>query len=319
MHIIILFLIQYARSHPSLVLTTLQPPTFLFTPNFPLHNSLLLPHFHIPSSLFLSALLLIMFSAAMSDHHQQLSHPPPRLPPPPPPFASHLERKWKPHLETAPNCPRCASANTKFCYYNNYSLSQPRYFCKSCRRYWTKGGSLRNVPVGGGCRKSRRAKSSRSSAVSRPTKPDVSTQITDSSSNGSDIDLAAVFARFLNSPPCSEPQALTSSPESVDPLENSEIFFEGLSDLLFDEENQGQEEKQGIPGNYENLPYGLETELGIDEELWPSHQMQEQLEELDSFSCNYNANHFRVSDQFCQVGDNWSSFDFAAVNNVEYF
>ncbi|KAE8676532.1 putative Leucine-rich repeat protein kinase family protein [Hibiscus syriacus] len=32
------------------------------------------------------------------------------------------------------------------------------YFCKGCRRYWTKGGSLRNVPVGGFCRKNRRGK-----------------------------------------------------------------------------------------------------------------------------------------------------------------
>ncbi|KAG6391987.1 hypothetical protein SASPL_146189 [Salvia splendens] len=55
-------------------------------------------------------------------------------------------------------CPRCDSANTKFCYYNNYSLSQPRYFCKACRRYWTHGGTLRNVPVGGGCRKAKRPK-----------------------------------------------------------------------------------------------------------------------------------------------------------------
>ncbi|CAI9116617.1 OLC1v1017811C1 [Oldenlandia corymbosa var. corymbosa] len=51
-------------------------------------------------------------------------------------------------------CPRCDSTNTKFCYYNNYNLSQPRHFCKSCRRYWTRGGTLRNVPVGGGSRKS---------------------------------------------------------------------------------------------------------------------------------------------------------------------
>ncbi|XP_057983518.1 dof zinc finger protein DOF1.8-like [Malania oleifera] len=62
---------------------------------------------------------------------------------------------WKHNMEAAPSCPRCASPNTKFCYYNNYSLSQPRFFCRSCRRYWTKGGSLRNVPVGGGCRKNR--------------------------------------------------------------------------------------------------------------------------------------------------------------------
>ncbi|KAG8098298.1 hypothetical protein GUJ93_ZPchr0013g36119 [Zizania palustris] len=32
---------------------------------------------------------------------------------------------------------------------------QPRHFCKTCRRYWTKGGALRNVPIGGGCRKPR--------------------------------------------------------------------------------------------------------------------------------------------------------------------
>ncbi|KAH9294493.1 hypothetical protein KI387_040304 [Taxus chinensis] len=60
-------------------------------------------------------------------------------------------------------CPRCDSMNTKFCYYNNYNLSQPRHFCKSCRRYWTKGGSLRNVPVGGGCRKNKRSNKHKSS------------------------------------------------------------------------------------------------------------------------------------------------------------
>ncbi|CAN8264225.1 unnamed protein product [Cochlearia groenlandica] len=54
-------------------------------------------------------------------------------------------------------CPRCNSPNTKFCYYNNYNLSQPRHFCKSCRRYWTRGGALRNVPIGGGCRKTKKA------------------------------------------------------------------------------------------------------------------------------------------------------------------
>ncbi|KVI08631.1 dof zinc finger protein DOF5.7-like [Cynara cardunculus var. scolymus] len=56
-------------------------------------------------------------------------------------------------------CPRCDSPNTKFCYYNNYSLTQPRHFCKACRRYWTKGGALRNVPIGGSCRKNKKTKS----------------------------------------------------------------------------------------------------------------------------------------------------------------
>lgn len=60
--------------------------------------------------------------------------------------------------QTPLRCPRCDSSNTKFCYYNNYSLAQPRHFCKSCKRYWTRGGTLRNVPVGGGCRKNKRMK-----------------------------------------------------------------------------------------------------------------------------------------------------------------
>ncbi|KAF8388853.1 hypothetical protein HHK36_025533 [Tetracentron sinense] len=65
-------------------------------------------------------------------------------------------------------CPRCDSTNTKFCYYNNYNLSQPRHFCKNCRRYWTKGGALRNIPVGGGSRKNakRLSNSKRSSSSS---------------------------------------------------------------------------------------------------------------------------------------------------------
>ncbi|KAJ6361931.1 hypothetical protein OIU78_002354 [Salix suchowensis] len=75
-----------------------------------------------------------------------------------------METGWKGSAELSPSCPRCGSSNTKFCYYNNYSLTQPRYFCKGCRRYWTKGGSLRNVPVGGGCRKNRRGKSLRLSS-----------------------------------------------------------------------------------------------------------------------------------------------------------
>ncbi|KAI0520529.1 hypothetical protein KFK09_008005 [Dendrobium nobile] len=63
------------------------------------------------------------------------------------------------------NCPRCNSNNTKFCYYNNYSLTQPRYFCKTCRRYWTEGGSLRNIPVGGGSRKNKRSITATSSSA----------------------------------------------------------------------------------------------------------------------------------------------------------
>ncbi|KAH7672731.1 Zinc finger Dof-type protein [Dioscorea alata] len=71
-----------------------------------------------------------------------------------------------PQPEQALKCPRCDSTNTKFCYFNNYSLTQPRHFCKTCRRYWTRGGALRNVPVGGGCRRNKRSKASGSSSKS---------------------------------------------------------------------------------------------------------------------------------------------------------
>ncbi|XP_059640166.1 cyclic dof factor 3 [Cornus florida] len=56
-------------------------------------------------------------------------------------------------------CPRCSSMDTKFCYYNNYNVNQPRHFCKSCQRYWTAGGTMRNVPVGAGRRKNKNAAS----------------------------------------------------------------------------------------------------------------------------------------------------------------
>lgn len=65
-------------------------------------------------------------------------------------------------------CPRCDSTNTKFCYYNNYNKSQPRHFCKACKRHWTKGGTLRNVPVGGG-RKNKRLKTSNNATTSTAT------------------------------------------------------------------------------------------------------------------------------------------------------
>ncbi|KAJ4872716.1 Dof zinc finger protein DOF3.1 [Raphanus sativus] len=88
-------------------------------------------------------------------------------------------------------CPRCDSPNTKFCYYNNYNLSQPRHFCKSCRRYWTKGGALRNVPVGGGTRKNAKRSTSSSPASSPSSNSNKKTKNTDpdlSSQTGSKPD-----------------------------------------------------------------------------------------------------------------------------------
>ncbi|XP_062227126.1 dof zinc finger protein DOF5.8-like [Phragmites australis] len=86
-------------------------------------------------------------------------------------------------------CPRCRSTNTKFCYYNNYSTAQPRHFCRACRRYWTHGGTLRDVPVGGASRRSgskRRRVSAEPSSASSP--PQTTTRV-----EGSWPDLATNF------------------------------------------------------------------------------------------------------------------------------
>ncbi|XP_047323298.1 dof zinc finger protein DOF3.6-like [Impatiens glandulifera] len=99
-----------------------------------------------------------------------------------------------PPPEAALKCPRCESTNTKFCYFNNYSLTQPRHFCKTCRRYWTRGGALRNVPVGGGCRRnkkiSKRKRGSSKSPVKLANSPINSKPISCGSGN-------SIFENFL--------------------------------------------------------------------------------------------------------------------------
>ncbi|XP_023544840.1 dof zinc finger protein DOF3.6-like [Cucurbita pepo subsp. pepo] len=105
---------------------------------------------------------------------------PPRAPPQVRP-GSMVDRARMANLpvpETALKCPRCESTNTKFCYFNNYSLSQPRHFCKTCRRYWTRGGALRSVPVGGGYRRNnKRTKSTSKSPVNSQCQPTTITEI----------------------------------------------------------------------------------------------------------------------------------------------
>ncbi|KAJ0971823.1 hypothetical protein J5N97_019782 [Dioscorea zingiberensis] len=68
---------------------------------------------------------------------------------------SNNEETSKEGIAGALPCPRCKSKDTKFCYFNNYNVNQPRHFCRSCHRYWTAGGTLRNVPKGAGRRKTR--------------------------------------------------------------------------------------------------------------------------------------------------------------------
>ncbi|KAG8100239.1 hypothetical protein GUJ93_ZPchr0013g36087 [Zizania palustris] len=112
-----------------------------------------------------------------------------------------------PQPEPGLKCPRCNSTNTKFCYFNNYSLYQPRHFCKTCRRYWTRGGALRNVPEGGGCRRNKRsskcykkpASSSTTSARTAGGGPKASATCVASSSAAA----AALMPQQLHLPFCS--------------------------------------------------------------------------------------------------------------------
>ncbi|TKY74064.1 Dof zinc finger protein DOF3.7 [Spatholobus suberectus] len=166
----------------------------------------------------------------------------------PPPM---LERRARPQKDQALNCPRCNSTNTKFCYYNNYSLSQPRYFCKTCRRYWTEGGSLRNVPVGGGSRKNKRSTpSAPSSSASAPTKklPDLTTPNFPQSASqdpkihqGQDLNLAyppaedySTVSKFIEVPYSTELdkgglQNPTSSSTSSSQLSAMELLKTGIA------------------------------------------------------------------------------------------
>ncbi|KAL5210772.1 hypothetical protein ABZP36_006395 [Zizania latifolia] len=104
------------------------------------------------------------------------------------------QQQQPPPPEQGLRCPRCDSPNTKFCYYNNYSLSQPRHFCKTCRRYWTKGGALRNVPVGGGCRKNKRSRSAAAAAAASRLSLNLPVQV--DGIGGATVDQAAAAARL---------------------------------------------------------------------------------------------------------------------------
>ncbi|KAI3718948.1 hypothetical protein L6452_19833 [Arctium lappa] len=132
--------------------------------------------------------------------HQMQNHP--RVPPSIPP----------------PSCPRCSSDRTKFCYYNNYSVSQPRYFCKDCRRYWTHGGSLRNIPSGGSSRKRGRidvASSSSSSQILKSSPPPLAWTLGSSPDNPSGTTVArSSIDRVTFRPPITETMYFSQTPFS---------------------------------------------------------------------------------------------------------
>nr|XP_029122566.1 dof zinc finger protein DOF4.1 isoform X2 [Elaeis guineensis] len=217
-----------------------------------------------------------------------------RVLPYPPQRSLMAYHSWKPNMELAPVCPRCDSSNTKFCYYNNYSLTQPRYFCKGCRRYWTKGGTIRNVPVGGGCRKNRRGKSARSQA-NHPTS--LSNLIYDSHglldsdrsghaqhdgmrgsshhsnkselppSEGSAIDLALLYTKFVNQCPVlnSDPAVPELPGEIMD--ESFSVMGGASTSVMNQMPDQGLNQLGGweiTEARFENQMYPEDSNFSLD-------------------------------------------------------
>ncbi|KAL5705069.1 hypothetical protein ACHQM5_023415 [Ranunculus cassubicifolius] len=169
---------------------------------FPFHGSVLEG---LPSSSPASGL-----SATNNTNNNTTTNNPSHPQPPPPPPLENLR------------CPRCDSPNTKFCYYNNYNLTQPRHFCKTCRRYWTKGGALRNVPIGGGCRKGKTNIGVGTSGKSTSGKAKIASSdfIKSNSGNGFDIE-QSTNPILWGSPQNSQLLALLRSSSTPNPNPNS--------------------------------------------------------------------------------------------------
>ncbi|XP_022775855.1 dof zinc finger protein DOF5.4-like [Durio zibethinus] len=198
-------------------------------------------------------------------------------------------------------CPRCDSLNTKFCYYNNYNLSQPRHFCKSCRRYWTKGGVLRNVPVGGGCRKAKRSTTKPTSEATSSAPPRLQHQQRDqrkenSRSSSENSSLTAANSNVAatnnnnsnNSSACGTAEALSAvtSHSSLINVSDSK-FYEYPNNLGFEPGLLEQGSDGGIfseigsftglisSSNNETLPFGFGTVLngqGVEQVQWQQQQ-----------------------------------------------
>ncbi|XP_055832034.1 dof zinc finger protein DOF5.4-like [Solanum dulcamara] len=180
-------------------------------------------------------------------------------------FGGGGDRRLRPNNHQnhqALKCPRCDSLNTKFCYFNNYNLSQPRHFCKSCRRYWTKGGVLRNVPVGGGCRKSKRSKPKSTTAEAAVDAPEDHKSDTNSSSESSSLTAtttATAAAATNNSGAATTEDVSATSSNSASTYLNfpeSNFFIPHSTNQTFDDqplmENSVEDQFQDI-GNFTSM------------------------------------------------------------------
>ncbi|WVZ58933.1 hypothetical protein U9M48_009149 [Paspalum notatum var. saurae] len=126
--------------------------------------------------------------------------------------AASLREKLKKPDKVLP-CPRCSSMDTKFCYFNNYNVNQPRHFCKNCQRYWTAGGAMRNVPVGAGRRKNKHAAASHFFHRVRAVLPDAAAAGPLNTNGGGTV---LSFANPALAGPCSEAEGSSNSRDHQD-------------------------------------------------------------------------------------------------------
>ncbi|XP_028766906.1 cyclic dof factor 2-like [Neltuma alba] len=146
-------------------------------------------------------------STESSEHQNVQKNEPTKI-------SSSEEFKMMKKPDKIQQCPRCNSMDTKFCYFNNYNVNQPRHFCKSCHRYWTAGGAMRNVPVGAGRRRNRQLSSPyhRHTTVSSEGIP-VANSKTDSSSHQCFSTLESSSA-FKSAPPDNTSTVLRFGPDA---------------------------------------------------------------------------------------------------------
>ncbi|KAK6922997.1 Zinc finger, Dof-type [Dillenia turbinata] len=178
-------------------------------------------------------------------------------------------------------CPRCDSSNTKFCYYNNYNLTQPRHFCKTCRRYWTKGGALRNVPIGGGCRKNKNTTVSASmgKSTSAKAKPFSSEQGKSGFGNGFDHHDFSSSPIIWPSPQNSHIMGLLRAVQNPNPTHMSSSFSVDKDGLMVGSHMAGHE-PVGAPTGLNARTLGLDPlsqapSIGLCSSFWKNYSHQQ--------------------------------------------
>ncbi|XWS29371.1 hypothetical protein CRYUN_Cryun24cG0023800 [Craigia yunnanensis] len=179
-------------------------------------------------------------------------------------------------------CPRCDSSNTKFCYYNNYNLTQPRHFCKTCRRYWTKGGALRNVPIGGGCRKNKNTIVSTS--VGKPSAAKMKTVVSEIGKSGLGNDHELQSSPILwASPQSSHLLALLRTTQNPNTLSNPVSMKEEVSLLGSHVMNEQAVATGALNARTLGLdPLSQVPSLGLCSPFWKNNQHQAQQQQQNN-------------------------------------